>query len=46
MNKKEELEKRSDYKCQKLLDAQVHEPGHSKAIGFGVWMVPGLMALE
>lgn len=24
----------------------VHEPGHSKAIGFGVWMVPGLMALE
>lgn len=45
-NKKEGLEKRADFTCQRSARKKVHEPGHSKAMGSGVWMVPGLKALE
>lgn len=43
---KKGLEKRADFKCQKSGWKEVHEPGRSKAIGSGVWMVPGLKVLE
>lgn len=45
-NEKEGLAKRADFKCQKSSWKEFQEPGHSKATGFGVWMVPGRMALE
>ena len=38
--------KRADFKCQNSGWKEVREPGLSKTTGFGVWMVPGLMALE